>query len=298
MSSSNSNYYLPNPSPWPVVTAAGLFFLALGFILTLNRGAGAPVVTQAGPWLMLLGAATVVYMTIRWFGQVIGESEGGFYNKQVDSSFRWGMAWFIFSEIMFFAAFFGTLLYVRLLAVPWLGDTELLWPGFDAVWPTAGPRGPSAVEPGLLPGSNQFSPLGAWGIPAVNTAVLLSSGATVTWAHWGLLRDNRAQLITGLFLTFSLGLIFLSLQAYEYVHAYTELGLTLQTGIYGATFFLLTGFHGFHVAIGTIMLLAMLGRSLKGHFRPDRHFGFEAVAWYWHFVDVVWLCLFIFVYWL
>jgi cytochrome c oxidase subunit 3 len=199
---------------------------------------------------------------------------------------------------MFFAAFFGALFYVRQYAVPWLGDTELLWPGFDAIWPTAGPKGPIPITPDTVAGDNQFSPMGAWGIPAINTLILLSSGATVTWAHWGLIKDNRAQLVTGLFLTVALGITFLALQAYEYVHAYTELGLTLKTGVYGATFFILTGFHGFHVTMGTIMLIVILARSLRGHFRPNQHFGFEAVAWYWHFVDVVWLFLFIFVYWL
>jgi cytochrome c oxidase subunit 3 len=209
------------------------------------------------------------------------------------------MGWFIFSEVMFFAAFFGALFYVRQLSVPWLGDTELLWPGYDASWPTAGPKGQALVEPALLTDiSKQFTPMGAWGIPAWNTLILLTSGATVTWAHWGLLKDNRAQLITGLFLTVALGMLFIGLQAYEYAHAYTELGLTLKTGVYGSTFFMLTGFHGMHVTLGTIMLIVILGRSLKGHFKPDHHFGFEAVAWYWHFVDVVWLGLFIFVYWL
>ncbi len=291
MATSNGNYYLPNPSPWPIITSAGLFLLALGGVLSMN-GIG------AGKWVLLGGAAVIVYMIIRWFGQVIGESEGGVYNKQVDVSFRWGMFWFIVSEVMFFAAFFGALFYVRQFAGPWLGDTELLWPGFDYSWPSAGPKGPQAITPDTVPGPNQFSPMGAWGIPALNTAILLSSGATITWAHWGLLKNNRAQLITGLFLTVALGVTFLAFQAYEYIHAYTELGLTLKTGIFGATFFMLTGFHGLHVTMGTIMLIVILGRSIKGHFRPDRHFGFEAVAWYWHFVDVVWLFLFVFVYWL
>jgi cytochrome c oxidase subunit 3 len=291
MSTANGNYYLPHPSPWPVITSAGLFSLALGTVLSVNG-------IKAGPWLMLAGAAVIVYMMFRWFGQVIAESEGGAYNAQVDRSFRWGMAWFIFSEVMFFAAFFGALFYVRQFAVQWLGADDLLWPGYDASWPTAGPKGPAAIAPDTMPGPNQFSPMGAWGIPAINTLILLSSGATVTWAHWGLLKNNRAQLITGLFLTVALGLMFLALQAYEYIHAYTVLGLTLKTGAYGATFFMLTGFHGFHVTMGTIMLMVILGRCLRGHFSPNQHFGFEAVAWYWHFVDVVWLGLFIFVYWL
>jgi cytochrome c oxidase subunit 3 len=279
MAATPGSYYLPNPSPWPVITAAGLFTLALGFILFLNK-------IGAGPWLMLAGAGVIVYMVFRWFGQVIDESESGAYNKQVDLSFRWGMGWFIFSEVMFFAAFFGALFYVRQLSGPWLGATEMLWPGYEFTWPTSGPKGTA------------FTPMAAWGIPALNTLILLTSGATITWAHWGLLKDNRAQLILGMFLTVALGITFLSLQAYEYVHAYQELGLTLKTGSYGATFFMLTGFHGLHVTIGTIMLIVITLRCLAGHFRPNQHFGFEAVAWYWHFVDVVWLGLFIFVYWL
>jgi len=221
MSAAHGSYYLPHPSPWPVITSIGLFLLALGTVLAVNS-------VGSGPWVMLAGVAVIVFMMFRWFGQVIGESEGGIYNEQVDRSFRWGMAWFIFSEIMFFAAFFGALFYVRLLAVPWLGETELLWPGFEAGWPTAGPAGPVAVDPNTLPGVNQFTPMAAWGIPAINTAILLSSGGTITWAHWGLLKDNRAQLVTGMFLTIALGIIFLTLQAYEYVHAYTELDLTLK----------------------------------------------------------------------
>jgi cytochrome c oxidase subunit III len=278
MSASSGSYYLPNPSPWPILTSAGLFTLALGFVLFLNN-------LGAGPWLMLGGASLIIYMMFRWFGQVIGESEAGTYNHQVDLSFRWGMSWFIFSEVMFFAAFFGALFYARQITLPLLGSDELLWPGFDGVWPSSGPKG------------NPFTPMGAWGIPAINTLILLTSGATVTWAHWGLLKNNRSQLIVGLMLTVALGIAFITLQAYEYTHAYKELGLTLKTGIYGATFFMLTGFHGFHVTMGTIMLFVILMRSIAGHFKPDNHFGFEAVAWYWHFVDVVWLGLFIFVYW-
>jgi cytochrome c oxidase subunit III len=291
MAAAHGNYYVPNPSPWPLITSIGLFFLALGTVLSING-------LKAGPWLMGFGGAVIVFMMVRWFGEVIGESEGGLYNAQVDRSFRWGMAWFIFSEVMFFAAFFGALFYIRVFAIEWIGADNVLWPNFDAAWPTAGPKGPEAVAAGALPAAGQFSPMGAWGIPAINTLILLTSGVTVTWAHWGLLQDNRAKLITGLFLTVALGIVFIGLQAYEYVHAYTELGLTLKTGIYGALFFMLTGFHGFHVTMGTIMLAVILGRSLKGHFRPDHHFGFEAVAWYWHFVDVVWLFLFICVYWL
>jgi len=258
-----------------------LFLLALGFILLMNS-------LGAGKWVMLAGASVIILIIWRWFSQVIGESEAGRYNAQVDMSFRLGMAWFIFSEVMFFAAFFGALFYVRHFSLPWIGANELLWPGFDAVWPTTamGPKG------------SPFTPMAAWGIPALNTAILLTSGATITWAHWGLLKDNRGQLILGLIATVALGVTFLAFQAYEYIHAYTELGLTLKSGVYGATFFMLTGFHGLHVTLGTIMLISVLGRSLAGHFRSDHHFAFEAVAWYWHFVDVVWLLLFVLVYWL
>jgi cytochrome c oxidase subunit 3 len=191
---------------------------------------------------------------------------------------------------MFFGAFFGALFYMRVISVPDLGQLEsqqLIWPGFKPTWPTAGP--------GI---TEQFTPMEAWGIPALNTLILLTSGATVTWAHWGLLKNNRSQLIWGLVLTVILGMLFISFQAYEYIHAYSELNLKLTMGAYGSTFFMLTGFHGFHVTIGTLMLIVILFRSVAGHFRPEHHFGFEGVAWYWHFVDVVWLGLFIFVYWL
>jgi cytochrome c oxidase subunit 3 len=290
--SAKDSYYLPEPSPWPIITSTGLFLLALGTVLTINSIA-------PGGWVMLAGAAVIVYMMIRWFGQVITENEAGAYDDQVDMSFRIGMGWFIFAEVMFFAAFFGALFYVRQLSVPWIADTELLWPGYEGGWPTAGPLGPTAIgHDAASVGKNQFSPMSAKGIPFVNTLILLSSVVTVTWAHWGLKKEDRAQLITGLFLTVTLSIIFISLQAYEYVHAYTELGLTLKAGVYGSTFFMLTGFHGFHVIIGTIMLIVILGRSIKGHFSAHSHFAFKGVAWYWYFVNVVWLGLFVFVYWL
>jgi len=207
------------------------------------------------------------------------------------------MIWFIFSEVMFFSAFFGALYYARELAVPWLGgegafaDTKMLWENFSAVWPTNGPGAVGGID-------GRFEPMGAWGVPAINTLILLSSGGTVTWAHWGLLANNRPQLVKGLFATVALGFAFVVLQGFEYHEAYSEMGLTLGTGIYGSTFFMLTGFHSLHVTIGAIMLTVMLFRSMKGHFTPEHHFAFEAAAWYWHFVDVVWLGLFIFVYWL
>ncbi len=271
-----SRYYLPAPSWWPIVGSIALLTLASGFILLLQH-------MLAGAYLMLAGALILVVMLFGWFGAVIRESIAGKFNDQVDVSYRWGMGWFIFSEVMFFAALFGALFYARHFAVPWLGDTPLLWPGYNATWPTAGPGLPA-----------QFTPMAAWGIPAINTLILLSSGATVTWAHWGLMKGNRLQLKVGLALTILLGVIFLVLQAHEYLST----DFSLKTGIYGATFYMLTGFHGAHVTLGAIMLSVILGRVLAGHFYENRHFAFEAVSWYWHFVDVVWLLLFVFIYWL
>jgi cytochrome c oxidase subunit 3 len=286
MSATNGGYYLPQPSHWPIIGSVGLFTFLAGFASFLHGGTYL---------VMLAGAAILIYMLFGWFGTVISESQGGKYNDQVDMSFRWGMGWFIFSEVMFFAAFFGALFYARMWAVPWLGGAgnnvmtnELLWPAFEAMWPTNGP--------GDVGG--HFETMGAWGIPAINTMILLSSGVTVTWAHWALKKGDRGQLILGLLATVALGFLFLALQAYEYIHAYQELGLTLGSGIYGSTFFMLTGFHGLHVTLGATMLLIILIRSIKGHFTAEHHFAFEAVAWYWHFVDVVWLGLFVFVYWL
>ena len=286
MSSSNGGYYLPEPSHWPIVGSVGMFLMLGGFANFLH----------GGTWIVsAVGAAIIVYMLFGWFGTVISESQGGKYNSQVDMSFRMGMGWFIFSEVMFFAAFFGALFYARVFSVPWLGGAsnnvmtnELLWPAFEAVWPT---NGPGAV-------GGDYTMMGPWGIPAINTLILLSSGVTVTWSHWGLKKNDRTQLILGLMATVALGFLFLGLQAYEYIHAYSELNLTLESGMYGTTFYMLTGFHGLHVTLGATMLFIILLRAMKGHFTEENHFAFEAVAWYWHFVDVVWLGLFVFVYWL
>jgi cytochrome c oxidase subunit 3 len=279
---STSRYFVPQPSYWPLVGSLSLLLLAGGAVLTMNSIA-------SGGLLLLAGFAILAVMLFGWFGRVIGESESGSYNLQVDRSFRWAMSWFIFSEVMFFAAFFGALFYIRVLSVPELGspDQAMLWDGFKNLWPTAGP---AAKDP--------FTPMHAWGIPAINTLLLLSSGATVTWAHWGLIANKRQQLIIGLALTVALGLLFISLQAYEYAEAYSHMNLKMTTGVYGSTFYMLTGFHGFHVTLGATMLIVILMRSIKGHFTSERHFAFEAVAWYWHFVDVVWLGLFVVVYWL
>ena len=289
MINQSTHYYLPEPSHWPVIGSCALFLMTFGGVLWMNE-------MHAGPWVVLAGMAVMLYMLFGWFGTVIRESEGGKYNQQVDLSFRWSMSWFIFSEVMFFAAFFGALFYMRILSVPGLGANETmeqLWPGYAAGWPTSGPYI-----------TEKFTAMEAWGIPAINTLILLTSGVTVTWAHWALKKNNRSQLILGLAVTVALaatwllGFLFVGLQAHEYHHAYTELGLQLGTGIYGSTFFMLTGFHGFHVTIGTIMLIVILGRSIAGHFTADHHFAFEGVSWYWHFVDVVWLMLFVLVYWL
>jgi cytochrome c oxidase subunit 3 len=281
-------YYIPHGSKWPIVGSVSLFVTMLGVAMLLNG-------INVAPWILLLGLLAVAYMFFGWFGTVIGESESGLYNAGVDRSFRMGMMWFIFSEVMFFAAFFGALYYARQLSVPWLGGegskfaTNLfLWQGYEGSWPT---NGPAAV-------GGEFGTIPAFGIPAINTAILLSSGVTLTIAHHALKAGNRGILKVFLGLTFLLGFVFVGLQAEEYIHAYKELNLTLGSGVYGSTFFMLTGFHGMHVTVGAIMLLVIWLRVMKGHFTPQHHFAFEAVAWYWHFVDVVWLGLFIFVYWL
>jgi cytochrome c oxidase subunit 3 len=248
-----------------------------------------------GSSTMMVGLAIVLFMVFGWFGTVIKENQKGMYNMQVDMSFRWGMFWFIFSEVMFFAAFFGTLFYARQYSLPWLSGegsgittNAFLWGGYEGSWPN------EANGPGNVGGD--YSTIGPWGLPALNTALLLSSGVTLTWAHHALKANHRGQLVLGLFLTVLLGATFMFVQGSEYIHAYQELGLTLGSGIYGTTFFMLTGFHGFHVTIGAIILSVILFRCITGHFTPERHFAFEAAAWYWHFVDVVWLGLFIFVY--
>jgi cytochrome c oxidase subunit 3 len=274
-------YYVPEGSPWPITAMLAVFLMLAGTALAINH-------VGAGGWMILVGFALLCVMFYGWFGDVIKENMTDRYNEQVDRSFRQGMFWFIASEVFFFLSFFGALFYIRTIALPWLGGEgylgvtkDLLYNQFVAAWPSAGPE-----------------QVGGGGIPAINTLILLTSGATVTWAHWGLKENNQQKLVRGLALTIALGLVFVALQAYEYRHAYHELNLTLESGVYGSTFYMLTGFHGFHVTMGAIMLMAILGRAIKGHFSPHNHFAFEAVAWYWHFVDVVWLGLFIFVYWL
>ena len=279
-------YYVPHHSRWPIWASVALFITMVGFASWLNEASwGKPV--------FLLGLAFLSAIIFKWFADVITESVRGYYNKQVDTSFRMGMVWFIFSEVMFFAAFFGALFYTRQFALPWLGGqgdgamtNALLWNGFASGWPSNGPAGIGG----------EFATVGAWGLPLLNTLILLTSGVTITIAHHALKDGKRGKLLLFLGLTILLGLTFLFFQAEEYVHAWSGLNLTLGSGIYGSTFYMLTGFHGMHVTLGTLMLIIIWLRCLKGHFSADNHFGFEAVAWYWHFVDVVWLGLFLFVY--
>jgi cytochrome c oxidase subunit III len=279
-------YFVPHHSRWPFVGSVVMFTMMVGVANWFNG-------SDWGFNVFMVGLAGMLVTLGFWFGDVISESLQGHYNEQVDTSFRMGMMWFIFSEVMFFAAFFGALYYARAFVLPWQsgeGDGALtnnyLFQGFSSGWPT---NGPSDI-------GGSFETIPAWGLPLLNTLILLTSGITITMAHHALKANARKALLIWLGLTVSLGCIFLFYQAEEYIHAYHELNLTLGSGIYGSTFFMLTGFHGMHVALGTIMLAVMWLRCAKGHFSKDHHFAFEAVAWYWHFVDVVWLGLFLFVY--
>ena len=282
-------YFIPGPSSRPVMSAIGLFFVILGAGQWVNdHGWGAYVLLFGLVWWL-----TVLYL---WFKDAINESEAGHYGHKVDLSCRWSMSWFIFSEVMFFGAFFTALWWARMHSVPALGNIEnaLLWPDFQAVWPTAA-AGVTAAPGALI---ETFSTVGPFWLPTINTALLLTSGVTLTIAHHALQVGNRSKTIAFMWLTVALGIVFLGVQGYEYVHLYRDLNLKLTSGVYGSTFYMLTGFHGFHVFIGMLMLLFITLRLQKGHFSKDRHFGFEGAAWYWHFVDVVWLGLYVLVYWL
>lgn len=285
-------YYLPPPSHWPITGSIALFCLLGGAACWLHQA-------SYGPYLFGTGLIILLYMVVGWFSRVIHENQLGYYQSaQVDRSFRWGMMWFIFSEIMFFAAFFGVLFYVRVFSVPWLsgeGIGELthyiLWPHFIGHWPLL-----NTPDPSQFLGPKDV--MATWEIPALNTLILLTSGATITWAHWGVIKEKYTAALTGQVLTIMLGILFLVMQVREYGEAYLDKGLRLDAGVYGNTFFMLTGFHGLHVTLGTIMLICIAYRIARGHFDKKHHFAFEAVSWYWHFVDVVWLILFVFVYWL
>lgn len=285
-----NKYYLPQPSSWPIKGSVGLILVLFG---TANWLHG----VWYGPVLFFIGFIFLIYIVYGWFSTVIQENRQGLLQaKQVDRSFRWGMFWFIFSEVMFFSAFFGALFYVRIFILPTLSNPDssthlVLWPHFQSAWPLITNPDPSTYI-GPITGME------AWGIPAINTLILLTSAVTVTIAHWSLLKNRRNIMLIAQLITILLGISFLFMQAHEYLLAYLMKGLTLASGIYGTTFFMLTGFHGLHVTIGTIGLCVIFNRMLKRDFNPHNHFAFEAVAWYWHFVDVVWLFLFVFVYWL
>ena len=282
-------YFVPEPSRHPVMAATGLFFVLFGAGQWINGA-------DWGKYSLLAGMVLWLFVLYQWFRDAIGESESGQYGRKIDISFRWSMTWFIFSEVMFFGGFFSALWWVRVHSVPELGslDNALLWPDFKAVWPTVA-AGMTASPAGVI---EPFQTMGPWPLPTINTALLLTSGVTLTIAHHALRENNRGKTIAFMWLTVLLGLIFLVVQGYEYAHAYSDLNLKLTSGVYGSTFFMLTGFHGFHVLVGMLMLLFITLRLQKGHFTPERHFGFEGAAWYWHFVDVVWLGLYILVYWM
>lgn len=297
-------YYVPEQSKLPIFASLGLFLTVFGAAHWINGNENGPMIFMAGGFIM----AVVLW---NWFATVIDENMNGLNSAQLKRSYVWGMGWFIFSEVMFFAAFFGALFYIRNFALPWLageGDhdtmtNQLLWNGFENQWPLmttpdAAVNGADAnvVGPGQSLSGSVVENVWTW-LPLWNTIVLLTSSVTVHFAHTAIKNNNRKGFNLWLGITVALGLGFLVLQALEYGHAYNDLGLTLESGVYGTTFFMLTGFHGAHVTLGTIMLLVMWLRSvLKGHFKSDDNFGFEAASWYWHFVDVVWVGLFIFVY--
>lgn len=289
------SYYVPAQSKWPIIASIGLFLTVLGAGLMMNDMT-AGVKDSNAHYVFFAGGLIMAYMMFGWFSHVIQESRSGLYSAQMDKTFRWGMFWFIFSEIMFFFALFGTLFYVRMFAVPWLGGEgdgamthQYLWPEFAADWPLM-----TNPDNETFRGADEI--IDPFHLPLLNTLLLVASSITLTIAHHALRKDERSKVKTWLFLTLILGFAFLFFQAEEYLTAYNDLGLTLNAGIYGSTFFLLTGFHGAHVTLGAIMLTIMLVRIYKGHFKAEKHFAFEAASWYWHFVDVVWIGLFIFVY--
>ena len=284
------HYYVPEPSYWPIIASTGLFtfFVGLGNWLHFKWW---------GPYIFFVGFLIIVMMMFGWFAKVISENKNGRFQEVEGRAFRRGMIWFIASEVFFFSTFFGSLFYLRGWAVPLLGGeiypltNLLIWPDFISTWPLI-----SNPDNTLFLGAKEAASVA--GIPVLNTLLLMSSGVTITIAHHALKHNKRKPLIFWMVITILLGLTFLGCQAFEYYESYTDRELTLNAGIYGASFFLLTGFHGAHVTIGATMLIVITVRCALGHFTPERHFAFEGVAWYWHFVDVVWVMLFIFVYWI
>lgn len=290
MDANSNKYYFPKPSGWPVTASIALLTMLAGVANWLHS-------QWFGPYMWFAGFLLLLYVMHGWFGRVITENRQGLMRaRRNDHSFRYAMLWFIFSEVMFFSSFFGALFYIRLFVLPDMGaadsmDHVLLYPDFNYTWPLQ-------VNPDPADYQGPHAVMSAWGIAAINTLILLTSGLTVTIAHFALMKNQRRKMLIAQFITICLGISFLCLQANEYIGAYTMKGMTLASGIYGTTFFMLTGFHGLHVTIGTIGLSVIFYRMLRHDFSPENHFGFEAVAWYWHFVDIVWLLLFIFVYWL
>jgi len=299
--SDQSVYYVPHNSWYPVVLALGAACMVVGLGSWLND-----IKSGDDPSRLLFytGFAILAFVLYLWFAKVIAENHAGLANAQLKRSYVWGMGWFIFSEVMFFAAFFGALYYTRGLVVPWLGGEgakgltgQYLWPDFEATWPVMTNPDPAAFQgPEISMAAPAISGWASY-LPFWNTVILLTSSVTLHFAHTAIKNQNRTKLLSWLGLTVVLGVIFLILQAEEYIIAYNEMGLTLSSGIYGSTFFLLTGFHGFHVTLGMFILLVQLIRAFKNHFgNPEDCFGFEAASWYWHFVDVVWVVLFLVVY--
>ena len=301
---STQNYYVPEQSRYPIFTAISLFLLVMGASSTIKNLDNAE---SNSVYILYAGLFSLFATLFFWFRQVIKEHLAGLDSNQLKTSYVYGMAWFIFSEVMFFAAFFGALFYVRNFAVPWLAgegengvgiDAIGLWEGFESTWPvvTTPDMGAAYTIPDQTLAWPGWDKALLW-LPLWNTIVLLSSSVTVHFAHLSLKNGRKKLFNIYLGITVALALIFVGLQAAEYYEAYTHYGLTLNSGIYGSTFFMLTGFHGFHVMMGGLMLAVMLARSVfAGHFEDHDHFGFEAASWYWHFVDVVWVMLFLFVY--
>jgi cytochrome c oxidase subunit 3 len=294
----NHDYHLVDPSPWPVLSSIGTLAMAIGLIVWMRSlGGGDGLFGLKGPTLFFLGFASVAVCAYLWWRDCVIEAHKGDHTPVVRLHLRYGMIMFIASEVMFFIAWF------------WAYFDAALFPAGIFNLPVTMPDGsvvPSAKSViGLVdrndltgghwppkPSEHFKATFNPWGLPLLNTLVLLLSGCTVTWAHHALLQNDRASLIWGLSLTVLLGMLFTALQAYEYGHA----AFHFAGHIYGSTFFMATGFHGAHVIIGTIFLFVCLIRAVRGHFTPKQHFGFEAAAWYWHFVDVVWLFLFAAIY--
>ena len=273
----NHDYHIVDPSPWPFLASAGAFIMMIGLVGFMRYAAGGQFVMfgvdLAGPWIFYLGLALVLYVMYAWWSDTIKEGQEGAHTRVVSLHLRYGMIMFIASEVMFFVAWFWAFFDASLFPNEAIqaARTEVL----GGQWP---PQGIEVLDPLHL--------------PLFNTVTLLLSGTTVTWAHHALLHNDRKGLIWGLTLTVVLGVIFSYVQYYEYAHAPFAFG----GSIYGSTFYMATGFHGFHVLVGTIFLAVCLLRAMKGQFTPQKHFGFEAAAWYWHFVDVVWLFLFFCIY--